>query len=84
VCVLPLFRELWFGMEAHRLAIYCEVGSILEELLLGQGQFFLFSFLVVWLDNLVFNKPFCNSQKLNDCTHTHRSTLTTTAAASSG
>jgi hypothetical protein len=37
-----------------------EVGSIPEELLLG---FFLFSFLVVWLHNLVFNKPLCSWQK---------------------
>jgi hypothetical protein len=34
-----------------------EAGSIPEELLLG---LFLFSFLVVWLHNLVFNKPFCS------------------------
>jgi hypothetical protein len=55
VCFLPLFRTLWFGMEDCRLVVYREVGSIPEEL--GQG-FFLFSFLVVWLHNLVFNKPF--------------------------
>jgi hypothetical protein len=65
-CFLPLFRILWFGMEDYRLAVYHEAGSIPEELLLG---FFLFSFLVVWLHSLVFNKPFCSLQKLNDHTH---------------
>jgi hypothetical protein len=61
VYFLPLFRTLWFGMEDYRLVVYREVGSIPEELLLGQGRvFFLFSFLVVWLHNLVFNKPFCS------------------------
>jgi hypothetical protein len=44
-------------MEDYRLVVYSEVGSILEELLPG---FFLFSFLVVWLHNLVLNKPFCS------------------------
>jgi hypothetical protein len=57
VCFLPLFRALWFGMKDYRLVVYREVGSISEELLLG---FFLFNFLVVWLHNLVFNKPFCS------------------------
>jgi hypothetical protein len=32
-----LFRALWFGMEDYHLVVYREVGSILEELLLGQG-----------------------------------------------
>jgi hypothetical protein len=42
--------------------VYREVGSIPEELLLGQGWvfFFLLSFLVVWLRDLMFNKPVCN------------------------
>jgi hypothetical protein len=60
VCFLPLFRTLWFGMEDYRLVVYREVGSIPEELLLGQGRVFSiqFFFLVVWLHNFVFNKPF--------------------------
>jgi hypothetical protein len=40
VCLLPLFRTLWFGMEDYRLVVYREVGSIPEELLLGQGRVF--------------------------------------------
>jgi hypothetical protein len=40
VCFLPLFRTLWFGMEDYRLVVYHEVGSIPEELLLGQGRVF--------------------------------------------
>jgi hypothetical protein len=47
VCFLPLFRALWFGMEDYRLVVYHyrlvvyrEVGSIPEELLLGQGRVF--------------------------------------------
>jgi hypothetical protein len=70
VCFLPLFLTLQFGMEDYRLVVYREVTSIPEELLQGQDGFFLFSFLVVWLRNLVFNKPFCSQQKLNDHTHT--------------
>jgi hypothetical protein len=31
-----------------------------------RGGFFLFSFLVVWLHNIVFNKPFCNCKNSND------------------
>jgi hypothetical protein len=31
---------LWFGMEDYRLVVYREVGSIPEELLLGQGRVF--------------------------------------------
>jgi hypothetical protein len=38
VCFLPLFRTLWFRMEDYRLVVYREVGSIPEELLLGQGR----------------------------------------------
>jgi hypothetical protein len=54
-------------MEDYRLVVYREVGSIQEELLLGQGQvFYLFSFLVVWFYNLVFNKGFCSWKKVND------------------
>jgi hypothetical protein len=30
---------------------------------------FLFSLLVVWLHNLVFNKHFCSQRKSNDYTH---------------
>jgi hypothetical protein len=40
VCFQSLFWTLWFGMEDYRLVVYCEVGSIPEELLLGQGQVF--------------------------------------------
>ena len=40
VCFLPLFWTLWFGMEDYRLVVYREVGSIPEELLLGQGRVF--------------------------------------------
>jgi hypothetical protein len=40
VCFPPLFRTLWFGMEDYRLVVYREVGSIPEELLLGQGWVF--------------------------------------------
>jgi hypothetical protein len=40
VCFLPLFRTLWFGMEDYRLVAHREVGSIPEELFLGQGQVF--------------------------------------------
>jgi hypothetical protein len=40
VCFLPLFRALWFGLEYYRLVVYREVGSILEELLQGQGWTF--------------------------------------------
>jgi hypothetical protein len=40
VCFLPLFRTLWFGMEDYRLMVYREVGTIPEELLLGQGRGF--------------------------------------------
>jgi hypothetical protein len=68
VYFLLLFRALWFGMEDYRLVVYREVGSILEELLLGQRRVFLFSFLVVWSHNFMFNKPFCSWQKLNDYT----------------
>jgi hypothetical protein len=56
VCFLPL----WFGAEDNSLVVYLEVGSIPEGLLLARDKFFLFSFLVVWLHNLVFNKPFCS------------------------
>jgi hypothetical protein len=40
VCFLPLFLTLWFRMEDYRLVVYREVGSILKELLLGQGWVF--------------------------------------------
>jgi hypothetical protein len=40
VCFLPLFWTLWFGMKDYRLVVYREVGSIPEELLLGQGRVF--------------------------------------------
>jgi hypothetical protein len=60
VCFLPLFRTLWFGMEDYRLVVDREVGSIPEKLLLASDGFFLFSFLVVWLHNFVFNKLFCS------------------------
>jgi hypothetical protein len=40
VCFLPLFWTLWFGIEDYRLVVYREVGSIPEELLLGQGRVF--------------------------------------------
>jgi hypothetical protein len=40
VCFLPLFRTLWFGIEDYRLVVYRGVGSIPEELLLGQGRVF--------------------------------------------
>jgi hypothetical protein len=40
VCFLPLLWTLWFGMEDYRLVVYREVGSIPEELLLGQGRVF--------------------------------------------
>jgi hypothetical protein len=52
-----------FGMEDYRLVVYHEVGCIPQERLLGR-RFFLFSFLVAWLHNLVFNKPFYRSQIL--------------------
>jgi hypothetical protein len=35
-----LFRTLWFWMEDYRLVVYREVGSVPEELLLGQGRVF--------------------------------------------
>jgi hypothetical protein len=50
--------------EDYHLVVYREVGSIPEELLPGWGRGFFFSFLVVWLHNLVFNKPFCSQRKL--------------------
>jgi hypothetical protein len=40
VCFLALFWTLWFGMEDCRLVVYREIGSIPEELLLGQGRVF--------------------------------------------
>jgi hypothetical protein len=49
VCFQPLVRTLWFVIEDYRLVVYREVGSIPEELLLGQGQVFYLVFFVVWL-----------------------------------
>jgi hypothetical protein len=40
VWFLPLFRTLWFGMEDYCLMLYPEVGSMPEELLLGEGRVF--------------------------------------------
>jgi hypothetical protein len=58
VCFLLLFQTLYFKIKDYNLVVYCEIGSIPKDLLLGQRQVFLFSFLVVWLYNLVFNKHF--------------------------
>jgi hypothetical protein len=40
VSFLPLFRTLWFRTEDYCLVVYREVGTIPEELLLGQGRVF--------------------------------------------
>jgi hypothetical protein len=38
----PLFLTLWVRMEDYHWVVHCEVGSISEELLLGQGRGFFF------------------------------------------
>jgi hypothetical protein len=37
---LTKYATLWFGIEDYHLVVYGEVGSIPEELLLGQGRVF--------------------------------------------